>query len=275
MHKKWDDYRLIYDDVEAALEFNLDYLFGNEIGQRIETDVVSETIQDFYANILKAIRKEQPFVYILDSLDALTSLEEQDRGLKMAGIKKQQGQQKGSYKTEKAKLLSEILRVTAREIKNKEALIIIVSQTRDNLGFGFTSKTRSGGRALKFYSSHEMWLSIKEPLKKKDTEIGILSNLKVSKNKLTGKRRNVDIPIYDDYGVDDISANIDYLVNEEVWHKEKYTISADHINLSGTKDTLIKGIEAKGLEEVVMELVGDTWQKIEEELRLDRKRRYK
>lgn len=274
LFKKWDDYRLIYDDVEAALEFNVNYLFGSDIGSRIETNIVSDTVQDFYANILKALKDGRPFVYILDSLDALSSREEQERALKLAGLKKQQGQERGSYKTEKAKLLSEILRVSAREIKNKEALVLIISQTRDNLGFGFTSKTRSGGKALKFYCTHEMWLSIKEPYKKKNREIGIHSNAKISKNKLTGKRRDVDIPIYYDYGVDDLSANIDFLVDEGVWNKEKQTISADHIDASGTKDTIIKTIERGFLEGVVQELVGDTWRKIEEELRLDRKRRY-
>lgn len=276
MFTKYDDYRMIYDDVEAALEFNVNYLFGVDIGYRIETKVTSNTIQDFYGNILKALKDGRPFVYILDSLDALSSIEEMDRAMKMAGIKKQSAKeaQTGSYKTEKAKLVSEILRVTAREIKSTEALVVIISQTRDNLGFGFTTKTRSGGKALKFYSAHEMWLSIKEPFRKKSREIGINSNAKVTKNKLTGKRRDVDIPIYYDYGVDDLTANIEFLVAEGVWVKEKQTISADHISISGTKDTIIKHIEDKMLESVVAEIVGDTWIKIEEDLRLNRKRRY-
>ncbi|KXH69818.1 MAG: hypothetical protein AM326_01725 [Candidatus Thorarchaeota archaeon SMTZ-45] len=277
MYTKWDDYRLIYDDVEAALEFNINYLFGSDIGTRIETNVTSDTIQDFYGNIVKALKDGRPFIYILDSLDALTSLEEVDRAMKVAGLKKQTAKeaQTGSYKTEKAKLVSEILRVTAREIKSTEALVIIISQTRDNLGFGFTSKTRSGGRALKFYSSHEMWLSIKETFKKKSREIGVGSNAKITKNKLTGKRRDVDIPIYYDYGVDDLSANIEFLLAEGIWVKEKQTISADHLNLSGTKDKLIRDIESNNLESVVAELVGSTWHTIEEDLRLNRKRKYK
>ena len=277
MFTKWDDYRLIYDDVEAALEFNVNYLFGSEIGQRIETKTVSNTIQDFYANILKALHEGKPFVYVLDSLDALTSLEEQDRAMKMAGLKKQSPKEKqtGSYKTEKPKLASEILRVTAREIKSKEALVIVISQTRDNLGFGFSTKTRSGGRALKFYSAHEIWLSIKELFKKKKREIGVGANAKVSKNKLTGKRRDVDIPIYYDYGVDDISANVDFLVDEGFWFKEKNTIHAKNLDIVGTKDILIKGIENQRLEKEVQKMVGAKWKTIEEELRLDRKRRYK
>jgi RecA/RadA recombinase len=58
MLDKWNDYRLIYDDVEAALEFNVNYLFGVDIGHRIETNIVSNTIQDFYGNILRALHKK-------------------------------------------------------------------------------------------------------------------------------------------------------------------------------------------------------------------------
>jgi len=276
MFTKWNDYRLIYDDVEAALEFNVNYLFGVDIGQRIETDIISDTVQDFYANILKTIHDGRPFIYILDSLDALTSIEEQDRAMKIAGLKKQSPREKqtGSYKTEKPKLVSEILRVIKREIKSKEALVIVVSQTRDNLGFGFSTKTRSGGRALKFYCTHEMWLSIKETFKKRKIEIGVGSNVKVSKNKLTGKRRDVDIPIYNDYGVDDISANVDFLVDEGYWEKEKETILATDFKIKGSKATIIKWIEDKRLQYEVQKMVGEQWNVIEEDLRLNRKRRY-
>ena len=275
MYTRYDDYRLIYDDVEAALEFNLDYLFGSEISDRIETNIVSDTIQDFYGNIVKALKDGRPFIYILDSLDALTSREEQERALKEAGMMKKKQDDKGGWKTEKARLVSEILRVTAREIKSSEALVVVISQTRDNLGFGFSTKTRSGGRALKFYSCHEMWLSIREPFKSKNREIGVRTNAKVSKNKLTGKKRDVDIPIYYDYGVDDLSANVEFLVTEEVWGKEKNTIVAEELNLRGTKDKLVRLIEENSLEGEVQKLVGASWRSIEEELRLNRKKRYK
>lgn len=275
MFKKWDDYRLIYDDVEAALEFNLDYLFGAEIGRRIDTTVTSDTIQDFYGNIVKTLKDGRPFIYILDSLDALTSREEQDRALKEAGLKKKKEGEAGSWKTEKARLVSEILRVTAREIKAQEAAVIVISQTRDNLGFGFSNKTRSGGRALKFYSCHEMWLSIKKPFTKRDREIGVNSSIKVSKNKLTGKKRDVDVPIYYDYGVDDLSANVDFLVDEGIWLKEKNTILANNIGCEGVRSTIVKLIEERDLEDEVQKLVGSTWADIEEDLRLNRKRKYK
>ena len=96
----------------------------------------------------------------------------------------------------------------------------------------------------------------------------------MSKNKLTGKRRDVDIPIYNDYGVDDISANIDFLVDEGLWKKEDQTILANNLNLKGTKEVIIDGIEDQRLEKEVQKMVGAQWKTIEEDLRLNRKRRY-
>lgn len=293
MHPKYDDYAFIYDDVEAALEFNLDYLFGTEVSDRIDMHTTSDTIQDFYANILIAIKEGRPFVYVLDSLDALTSIEERKRTITMANraIKMREGKkldekkEKGSYKMEKAKLLTEILRVTTRDIAHIESLIIIVSQTRDNVGFGWTDKTRSGGRALKFYSCHEIWLSIMETIK----DIGVGVEAKVTKNKLIGgNRRKVGFSIFDDYGVDDISSNIDFLLENGVWRMGKAktvnpktkkkgegrTIQATDFHLQGTKEKLITDIELRSLEKDLQLLVGETWQNIEEAKRLRRKPKY-
>jgi len=285
MFKKFDDYAFIYDDVEAALEFNLDYLFGLDVSVRIDMSITSDTIQDFYGNIISTIKEGRPFVYILDSLDALTSIEERKRAETYA---KSPDENKGSFKMEKAKMLTEILRVITRDIKKIEALVIIVSQTRDNIGFGYTDKSRSGGRALKFYSCHEMWLSIIKTLKAKERAIGVNTKAKVSKNKITGKVRDCVFPIYYDYGVDDISANIDFLLENGIWKKGTVKsanpktkpkeggriIQASHFKLEGTKAKIISEIELHSLEKDLQLLVGETWNNIEEEIRLQRKPKY-
>jgi len=290
MSKRWDEYDFIYDDVEAALEFNLDYLFGTEVSDRIEMQTTSDTIQDFYGNIMATIHNGKPFVYILDSLDALTSVEELKRANSQA--KRVTGEktdkEKGSYKMEKPKMLTEVLRVVARDIKNIEGLLLIVSQTRDNIGFGFSEKTRSGGRALKFYSCHEMWLSIIKTLKGKGRAIGVNTNAKVSKNKITGKVRDCLFPIYYDYGVDDISSCVDFLIENGVWKMGKLksvnprtktkgegrTIQATDFKLEGTKAKIITEIELRSLEKDLQLLVGETWNNIEEACRLQRKPKY-
>jgi len=297
MYKRFDEYDFYYDDVEAALEFNMEYLFGHQTSDRIDMEVVSDTIQDFYGNIVAAIQNRRPFIYILDSLDALTSIEERKRALQMAKetgkieVEEEDGKAKktkGSYKLEKPKLIGEILRVICRDIKDMEALVIIISQTRDNIGFGFTDKTRSGGKALKFYSTHEIWLSLLKQIPKLKRIIGVNTSAKLTKNKLTGKKRTVVFPIFDDYGVDDLSSNIDFLLENGIWKmgtvrrtnpktKKKATgriIKATHFNLEGTKNKIISQIELDGLENDLRLLVGETWNDIEEKIRLNRKPKY-
>jgi hypothetical protein len=119
-----------------------------------------------------------------------------------------------------------------------------------------------------------MWMGIRKRLKAMEREVGVLAKMKVSKNKLTGKVREVDIPIYYDYGIDDIAANVDFLVAEKYWKKDKNTIIADGLSIRGVRSKLVEQIEEQGLENKVKELVGIAWNEIEESLRLHRKEKY-
>jgi recombination protein RecA len=280
LYSKFDGYRFIFDDVEAALAGNIKRMFGTKVADRIELKIRSETTQDLYVNLLKAIKDGRPFIYIVDSLDALTSIEEQERGeaMLLARAKEERTGKKvkdpGSYKTEKPRLISEILRVTKGLVKERKSFINFISQTRDNLGWGFSDKTRAGGKALKFYCFHEMWVSSASPIKKLNETVGSHSRVKISKNKLTFKKRTVDVPIYDHYGIDEIGSSVDYLVKEERWKKDKQTIKATDFGWEGSRETIIKRIE-RGNEEIKLsELVGEVWTSKEKALEPDRKPRY-
>ena len=283
LHKRFNGYRFIFDDIEAALAKNIKMMFGSEVAERIELTTRSDTIQDLYVNLLKAIKEGTPFIYIPDSLDALTSKEEQTRANKMVNAKQKQedtgeGEEKkdsGSYKMEKAKLISEICRVIAREISDKEVFVNIISQTRDNIGWGFTDKSRSGGKGLKFYCYHEMWVASAKALIKSKEKIGSNSQVKISKNKLTFKKRTIEIPIYDSYGIDDIGSCIDFLVAEKVWAKDKNTIKAAHFDWEGTRESIIQRVERYSREQELSQIVGRAWGNKEDSLKLNRKRRYK
>jgi recombination protein RecA len=267
----FNNYKLIYDDAEQALEFNLEYLFGEKIANRIITDTISDTIYDWYSSIYRLLKKEESFIYVLDSLDSLTSLEEQKRAEKIVDGKLE----KGSYGGEKPKMISEIIRNIVKDLKKTESFVLVVSQTRDNIGVTFGSKkTRSGGRALKFYCCHEIWLAVAEKLKRREREVGISAVAKVSKNKLTGKVRKVWIPMFYDYGIDDVGANVTFLINEGIWEKKKQTINAVDLGIEGTYETLIKKIEEGNMENDLKMLIGKVWNKIEESIKSDRKKRY-
>lgn len=270
---QFDKYRLIFDDAEEALEFDLEYLFGEKVANRIELDVISNTVEDYYGNVLRALKEGDPFIYVLDSFDAITADAEVKRSKEYETGKEDKS---GSYKTEKARMSSEILRVIKGKIRETDSLLLIISQTRDNIGFGamFQPKVRAGGKALKFYCCHEVWLAVGGKEKKKDREIGARVFAKVSKNKLTGKRRDVEFPIYYDYGADDISSCIDFLVQEKAWKKTKSTIDSNDFVEACSKKKLIQTIEEESLEKELFELVQSEWQLVEESIRLKRKRKY-
>lgn len=278
--RQFNKYRMIYDDVEAACEFDLSYLFGAELARRIEPpdktkegeDMSSETIQDFKRHVMAALAQDEPFVYILDSFDALTSDEEVKRTSK--ALKKGE-KEDGSYKAEKAKIGGEILRMIIRKLKKTKSLLIIISQTRENLNArSFEKKYRAGGKALKFYATHEIWLAMIGKRKSRNRNIGVDTRAKVSKNKLTGKIREVDFTIYYDYGVDDIGSCIDFMVDEELWPQKKNTIEASDLDLKGTRANLISQIEKGDREGDLFQAVQLAWDEIETSLKLNRKPKY-
>ena len=92
--KRFNDYDLIYDDVEVANEFDIDYLFSSKkvkVSERIIFNIISDSAEDFYGNIYKKIKKGKPFIYVLDTFDAIASEEDRERASDLADGKKAGG----------------------------------------------------------------------------------------------------------------------------------------------------------------------------------------
>jgi RecA/RadA recombinase len=301
--KRYDDFRLIMDDAEHANEFNIQNLFGKKVASRIEPpaivkseDCPSELIEDFHANLRNALKEGSPFLYILDSMDALDSEADQkkiEEFMKVHARKRDAEEEveegktakvvkdaKGSYGMAKAKKNSDILRDVCGKLEKSDSILLIISQTRDNIDpMSFEKKTRSGGRALKFYATHELWTASGGKIKSKEREIGVYCIVKVSKNKITGKRREIEVPIYYDYGLDNIGSCIDFLVAEGEWVKPA---KATNIDVKGafsikqpiSRAKLIDYIEVNGIEDQLIDLTAEVWKEIEDSLKLNRKSKY-
>lgn len=278
----FDSYRFIMDDVENADDFDDEYMFGKKAASRIEPPrieeneaVPSDTIEDFHFNILDALDDGRPFIYILDSADALDAKQDQEKVESMREARNKGNKVAGSYGMAKPKKWSEILRNICGKLKKTNSVLIIISQTRDNIDpMSFEKKTRSGGRALKFYAHHEIWLAMAKKIPKRERVIGNHVKAKISKNKITGKVREVEFPIFYDYGVDNLRSCVDFMVNEGFWKKNKLTIDASDLGIKATADKLIREIEDQGLEQKLKKAVRECWLEIEEELKLNRKRKY-
>lgn len=280
--ERFKSYRKFLDDVEASNEFNMENLFGEKSKQIVSpyNDGVksSDTIQDFYYTVDTFLKDTKPFVYVLDSMDALTSEEEVKKFDDRKEAFRKGKQAKGSYGDGKAKFNSENLRKIVRHLETSSSLLLIISQTRDNIGLSFAPKIRSGGKALKFYSSYEMWMAVTKTLKKTvngiDRVVGVNTRIKLTKNKVTGKYCEIDIPIYYQYGVDDIGSCIDYLVKEGVWEKTGAKIVPTNLDMCGTKDSIISFIEEENKEKEVRSLVESTWLEVESIIKPKRKKRF-
>jgi RecA/RadA recombinase len=269
----------IYDDAEAGFSFDSKELFGFDAFKY--TDEISENVEQMsfhLDNQLEKVKKDEFLIYVIDSLDGLSSHAEQKRREEAKkAFDSGKDYDKGSYQMEKQKFLSEFFRVYANKIRNKNCLLIIISQVRDNIGVKFGAKhKRSGGKALDFYSSQIIWLAEAEKIKAKDRTIGITIKARTTKNKTKYPFRSGFIRLYFDFGIDNITTNLLYLydlitdtgktrVNTRTkieWDKVEYKFN-----------DLILYIEENNLEDELSNRVKEKWNKIEEEISIANKRK--
>lgn len=289
-------YRYIFDDIEGGAMMDFEFYFGKKVAAKIEppsrtkkgTPIFSETVEDFYYHISDLLDEKTPFIYVLDSQDALTSTAAGKKFTKQKKASEENEDAAGSYGDGKAKYHSEHLRHILARLRKSKSILIIIGQTRDNLGFGFETKTRAGGRALKFYANLEIWTSvagkITRTIRGKERTIGVRCQAEVKKNRVTGKvgkDRTVQFPIYYSLGIDDIGSCVDYLISEKHWPKvvaenggKKKAYDAREVLVKGSREKIIAHIEEEGMEDRVREITAKVWTEIESACRIERKRRY-
>jgi RecA/RadA recombinase len=279
------DYDFIYDDAEAALTFDISGNFGTLTKEKLEIKSIeneknscSHSIEDLGRNLIKKINNGKPFIYAIDSLDCLPS----DAEIKRHNNKKflNGAEIEGSYGMERAKALGAIFRLVNKELKETNSLLIINSQARDNVGFGFTKDTRSGGRAIDFYISYMLWLKVLKTKKEKDLKIGKNIQFSITKNrnksqyfeKIGGKLRDGEFIVLDEIGIDNTGTNCQFLISN-YWKKEgkKYQINDfDDPTTKWEKDIPL-WIEENNYEERLKQLCYNEWIKIEESVLQNRK----
>ena len=299
------NYRLIYDDVENGALMDTEKYFGKQLAKRLEPPdkdkegpIYSFEIEDFYGNLYSVLKGSRPCIYVLDSMDALSSDYEGKKINEKMQAKKKGTKAKGDYGDGKAKINAGNIRRINSLLRDTGSILVVLNQTRDNISNDLFApkKTRSGGHALTFYAAMEYWSSPGESIvvsiKGKKRKIGMRSRIRIKKNRSIGKEREVEVPIHYSYGIDDIGANVDFLVNEKHWkgpQKEKSKrrskteteddkkpkiIEAADFGLQGTREDLIQQIEINGLEFDLKRLVTDVWEEIEIQCELSRKSRY-
>ncbi len=283
----YSNYRLIDDNPERGTLMDIPRYFGKTLAGRLEkpnSKGHSVTSEDFYDNVDDAVREGKPFIYTLDSEDALqpeSAIKKASKNKNSRRKPQENGEEvKGSYGTEKAKINSSGLRAAHNGLEDTKSILIIIKQTRENIGFGaiFNPKTRSGGKALSFYCSIEVWFSIKGKIKKtvrgKARVVGTILRIHVKKNRVSGRDRTVEIPFFVDFGLDDLLSCVNYLIEEKHWTGKENSVTAPEFDFSGSKDKLIALIEEGNREKELRSLTERVWNQIEQEMTVKRKPRY-
>jgi len=288
---RFNNYELIHDTIEPC-NINIAKLFGLRLQKRLKpppfTKEPSEFLRDVLYNISELLDKNKKFIYVIDSLDALMSLNE-DSKIKETkeAIRKGNKAPKQTLSMDKAKSIKQLLRHLTRRIEKTQSLLIIISQIISTTDI-FKSVDRAGGNALKHHSAHEIWLMGTKEIQKNKRPIGHSVFVKITKNNLTGKVRSIKFPIFYDYGIDDTRSMIDFLCIEKYWSKSGDSKNPNpkitgtlklgskiHYEANGTLEKVIRDIETKNLGRHLKKYVGGVWNEIEENLKLKRRPKYK
>jgi len=290
----FDEYRLIVDDSENGIGMDIERFFGKKLASRIEPPAHdkesvpfhSETVEDFYIHLDDAENKGIPFIYVMDSITSLSSVADDDKfdeNKKIHLDNRHKGTDKdlgGSYGMSIAKSHSQNLRRVVSGLRKTESILIVVAQSRDNVtGYG-PPKIYSGGRALKFYAHLEVQTSIANKIKKThndvDREVGANCKIQITKNRHTGQRPEVRMPIYNQFGIDSIGGTLDWLIEEKILTKEKgkRAFSIPALNLTGTLENIVNTIEEEGREAELYEFAQQSWDEILQSVAVQRKKRY-
>jgi hypothetical protein len=279
---RFNDYRLIHDNVEGGALMDMSKYFGSMTAERLEEPPhgTSEWVEDFYYNLDSLYKDGKPFIYALDSMDSINSRQDSElfQLQKTARLKDQDA--KGGFHLAKPKINSEGLRKAMSELPVTGSMLFIISQTRAKIGGGFgDDESQSGGRALKHYTRLQLWTVPGRALKKTVNgvphQIGSLCKVQVRKNHVVGNKRTITFPILNEIGIDDVTSCIDWLINVGQWKQIKQSVVAEELRFKGLKSKLISMIENEGRQKELRVVVASTWRKIEEQCKSGRPGRYK
>jgi len=266
-----------YDDVEARFDYDTKKMYGFEILSEEDKKQSSDMLEDFeltFQEKIEGLKHDEYLIYVLDSLDALSSEAARERYKKRLKAIKDNTKQEGSFKLEKVKDFGEFFRIRKKDIRDKNILFLVISQVRSNIGVTFGAKYyRTGGKALDHFASQIIWLAEAEKIGKTvrglHKTLGITTKARITKNSVGKPFRDclIDITFEKPYGIDDVATNIDYLYRLKTDSGKMNAASKRKLEWDGeefTRDELICHIEEFNLEEELIKRVTKDWDEVEE-----------
>ena len=297
LSEKFKSYKVVLDEPEEGNNVDIGFYFSKEVADKIQAPrydsdgqpIYSETVEDFYDNINRELdeaeEKGRGVIYMLDSMDALTSAAEIKKTDEQRMAREKGKETTGSMGDGKAKINSQNLRRVCSRLSKSGSMLFIICQERDNLGSMVGGKTFSGGNALLFYATLQIWLThkteIKATIKGYTRTLGNISKIAIKKNRLTGQRhRDLELPFYHSFGIDDTGSLIDWLLEERHWEggaKETAKIKATEFDVELNKEQLARHIESlPNGRKKLYRIVSQVWKEIKKDIedKVVRKPRY-
>ncbi len=208
-----------------------------------------------YSNPQKKKINDKPKVIVVDSLTALPTIVELKEEMK-----------DGSFSLTRPKQMSKGFRKYIFPLAISNTSLICIDQTRDSVNAMFGPKEiTSGGRALEFYSSVQIYLKHDSNIVNKHKVVtGIWLKFKIMKNKVSIPFREGRFKISFDYGLDDISSNLYFLAFHQLGEKQAKD-KVSKLSLFGeerTQSLWVKHVEENNLEEDLRQEVLRVWGEI-------------
>jgi hypothetical protein len=276
-HKYGDKFKWRYCDPEHGNTIDALTLYGVDIfapEHQPSRDIT--TVEEWewdVNNFLDGLKDDECGIYVLDSLDSISSKEIEDRKEdRRKAYDKGKDYDEGTYGMAQSKFLSqEMFRGLAAKLEAKHSMLYIISQERDNVNAGIYGKKNrlGGGRAIGFYETVRIYSKLKEKFEKCNRATGVL--IAVSPEKVRHPRpfRDVFVSIHFTYGIDSVADEVDFLYSCRSADTGALLKRADSVDWDGetmTRDELIQYIHANRLRKELKRRVIAEWERIEDEI---------
>lgn len=272
--------QVVYNNVESVMDFPVSAMYGDDFYDNIEwlnIPFIEQTGRDFSRRVLN-LKEGTSLLYIIDSWDALKPEENYNDFIDSANKDKKS---KDGYNLTKQKYgTQQFFPSICTAMDGKDATLMIISQTRDKIGVTFGAKqTRTGGKALDFYTHQVCWFRQVEKMKKtvKGRELiyGVKVEANVKRSKVALPYRKAGFTILFNYGMDDISSMLDwYFGPKKQLTKEDLTCFSIPFEGKTDRKNIINFIESNDLEGELQDLVEKEWLSQEEKIKPKRKSKF-
>lgn len=251
-----------FRDPESRLDKEYAEIYGINIKEDYFDYDRPETVRDLF----KDLRNWEPNpdninVFGADSV-AATSTEME--------MEEEEGDKRGQ---KQAKEFSQNLRKSSRALGRENILTVFTNQLRE----GERGETTPGGKAIPYYASIRLRVAETEKITKEKKLksgykakkiVGIVSTCFVKKSTIGDPYRMCDIHIIFNYGLDNIRTNLQYI--KGVTKDTMYDCFGKRYN---SVDKAIEYVEENGLEKKLDKFVIQTWEEIEENFKINRKKK--